>query len=359
MERRIIHSITLVSVLFTALCVVVLYFCPNLHASAIEQQAAMANGNSVGESVLGLIRANTEKSQQSPLEDGEVPVTHHLRMQIPDNVNVSQITFKNNYLYDTIQILVPGLGTSYFYDYPMIGSCDHIVDLTYGSTNSVGDIVITLDNVYELNYTYDDKYLYMDFVDPREVYDKIVVVDAGHGGIDNGASHSGVKEKDLNLAIVEKLKAYFDASNESVGVYYTRLDDSDMALAQRVNLANRLDADLFLSVHINSTASGRTSNINGTEVMYRSGDQSGASKAFAQNCLNALLESLGSNSKGVVAGDEIKIIRTSKVPVALVEIGFITNNNERQLMESDAYQEKAAQALYEAVLTTLQEQKEE
>jgi N-acetylmuramoyl-L-alanine amidase len=132
-----------------------------------------------------------------------------------------------------------------------------------------------------------------------------------------------------------------------------------MALAQRSGLANRLHADLFLSVHINSTASGRTSSINGTEVMYRVGDKSGASKAFADNCLDCLLEALDSNSKGVVAGDEIKIIRTAEVPVALAEIGFITNNEERKLMQSEEYQKKAAKALYEAVMKTLAEQKEE
>jgi len=359
MERKIIHSITAVSVLFTLLCAVVLYFCPNLHASAIEQQVAMANGDSMGESVLGLIRANTEKSQQLPLESGDAPTSHHLRMEIPDNVNVKQITFKNNYLYYKVQIMVPGLGTTYFYDYPMTGSCDHIVDLTYGSTNNVGMIEITLDSVYEPTYTYDDKYMYLDFVDPHEVYDYIVVVDAGHGGIDVGASHSGVLEKDLNLEIVQKLKKYFDSSRENIGVYYTRLDDSDMALAQRVNLANRLSADLFLSVHINSTASGRTSSINGTEVMYQVSDETGKSKAFAQNCLDELLQALESQSKGVVAGDEILIIRTAKVPVALAEIGFITNTTERHLMESEAYQEQAAHALYDAVMKTLKEQKEE
>ena len=359
MERKIINGITIVSVLFTLLCSVILYLCPNLHASAMEQQQAMDNGDSVGESVLGLIRANTKKSQQSAMEDGEAPVEHHLRMEIPDNVNVKQITVENRYLYYTVQILVPGLGTTYFYDYPMTGSCDHIVDLTYGSTKNVGIIEITLDSVYEPVYSYDDKYMYIDFVDPHDVYDYIVVVDAGHGGVDIGASHSGVREKDLNLDIVLKMKEYFDASKENIGVYYTRLDDSDMALAQRSGLANRLHADLFLSVHINSTASGRTSSINGTEVMYRVGDKSGASKAFADNCLDCLLEALESNSKGVVAGDEIKIIRTSEVPVALAEIGFITNNEERKLMQSEEYQKKAAKALYEAVMKTLAEQKEE
>ncbi|MCR5000092.1 MAG: N-acetylmuramoyl-L-alanine amidase [Lachnospiraceae bacterium] len=358
MERKIINSITMASVVLTILCGVVLYLCPNLHTSAMEQQVAMTNGVSMGESVLGLIRANTEMTQQSPLEAEEHPVMHHLRMQIPDNVNIQHISFINNYLYNTILIKVPGLGNTYFYDYPMIGSCNHIVDMTYGSANNVGLIEITLDNVYELTYTYDDKYMYIDFVNPRDVYDYIVVVDAGHGGIDVGCSHSGVLEKQLTLSIVQKMKEYFDQDNHRIGVYYTRLDDSDMALAQRVGLANQLEADLFLSVHINSTASGRTSSIHGTEVMYRVSDTTGQSKAFAQNCLQALLDGIGSKSRGVVAGDEIKIVRTAEMPVALVEVGYITNKEELQLMQTEEYQDRAAEALYHAVVQTLTEKEE-
>ncbi|MCR4674525.1 MAG: N-acetylmuramoyl-L-alanine amidase, partial [Lachnospiraceae bacterium] len=67
------------------------------------------------------------------------------------------------------------------------------------------------------------------------------------------------------------------------------------------------------------------------------------------------LSTLGSNSKGLVAGDEIYIIRTSNVPVALAEVGFITNKEELEKMVSEEYQQKAAQSLYDAIITTLKE----
>ena len=97
------------------------------------------------------------------------------------------------------------------------------------------------------------------------------------------------------------------------------------------------------------------SSINGSEVMYEGGDATGESKKFATMCLNHLLEELGSKSKGTVVGDEVYIIRMSESPVALVEIGFMTNQKELEALQDKEYQRKAAQALYDAVLEYLDE----
>ena len=73
----------------------------------------------------------------------------------------------------------------------MIGSSDHIDDIKYDVENKKGLIDILLDNVYITDVTWQDHYLYMDFVAPRDRYDKIVVIDAGHGGSDPGSRSSG------------------------------------------------------------------------------------------------------------------------------------------------------------------------
>ena len=87
--------------------------------------------------------------------------------------------------------------------------------------------------------------------------------------------------------------------------------------------------------------------------MYRVSDESGKSKEFAETCLDELLDELGCTSKGIVAGDEIYIIRTSEVPVALAEVGFITNDEELANLNDPDYQKRAAHALYKAVVKTL------
>lgn len=91
------------------------------------------------------------------------------------------------------------------------------------------------------------------------MYDKVVVIDAGHGGRAPGANKQGVNEKEIDLDIVLQLKKILDEDDHNIGVYYTRTDDSNPTFDQRVQLANKSDADLFISVHNNSTNSGRMS----------------------------------------------------------------------------------------------------
>jgi N-acetylmuramoyl-L-alanine amidase len=212
-------------------------------------------------------------------------------------------------------------------------------------------IEITMDQVYELDMDYDENYYYFDFLTPHEVYDKVVVVDAGHGGRAPGATKQGINEKDIDLGIVLQLKKIFDNSGGNIGVYYTRTDDSNPTFDQRVQLANKSQADLFISIHNNSTKSGRMSSTHGTQVMYSESDTKElGSKAFAQICLDHVTEALESRDKGLVEGDEIYIIRTSEVPVALIEVGFMTNQEELNLLNSTDYQKKAAEGVYDAVL---------
>lgn len=84
---------------------------------------------------------------------------------------------------------------------------------------------------------------------PQEVYDKVVVIDAGHGGRAPGANKQGVNEKEIDLDIVLQLKKILDEDDHNIGVYYTRTDDSNPTFDQRVQLANKSDADL-LSAYI-------------------------------------------------------------------------------------------------------------
>ncbi len=340
--------------LTVAACFVLLNF-PDLHVYALQRQLETAGRGREGRSVLDLMRRETEILMGSETEPA---LKKQLRLELPKDVEENEVEIRGLYVDQTVEIVIPRMDDSYFYDYPMIGSSDHITDVKYDLEDGQGVIDIQLDGVFEPDAEIEGRYLHLGFLDPREIYDRIVVVDAGHGGSAVGATKQGIEEKNIDLAIVQELKKLFDEDPQNIRVYYTRLDDSNPSLESRVGLANALHADLFLSVHNNSTASGRMSGINGTEVMYRVSDESGRSKQFAQFCLDSLLGTLGSQSKGIVAGDEIYIVRTSEAPVALAEIGFMTNQEELDKLNSQDYQKKAAQALYQAVLRMLEEKDE-
>ena len=220
--------------------------------------------------------------------------------------------------------------------------------MAYYKDKEEGVIALQLDQVYELKNRFKKGSLYLDFIDPHDIYDKVIVVDAGHGSHAAGAVKLGISEKSLNLAIVQQLKKLFDEDKRRIRVYYTRTSDTNPTLDQRVQLANKANADLFISVHNNSDATGNFTKVKGTQVMYSESDD-------AKLCLKNVVDTTGSENRGLLKGDSIYIIRTSKVPVALIEVGFMTNYKELDLLNSTSYQKKAAEGIYNAINEAFQE----
>ena len=357
MEEKVIKAAT---VIITAISIIVagtLLFFPQLHIRAEENRelrAQEAIERKENMDALEMLQYNTANVDS---QEG-ISFDQQLRIALPENVTPEDVSIENDYLTQTITIKIPRADENYLYNYPMIGKSYHIDNLTYESESEYGVIEISLDSVVELQKTSDEHYIYMDFLTPHEVYDKVVVIDAGHGGNAPGATKQGINEKDIDLAIVLKVKELFDeAGDESVGVYYTRTDDSNPSLEQRVDMANKAGADLFISVHNNSTKSGRMSSINGTAVMYdeEKASEENGSMQLAQICLEEMTAALGSTSKGIVKGHEIYIIRTAEMPVALIEVGFMTNQDELNRLNDEAYQKEAAQAIYNAIYRAFQE----
>ncbi len=351
MEEKAIKAAAVTLLLLTIAACFGMPYLDNLHTWAQEREEDRLAEAELAETQIEM--NDLEMKNTEVVNENEY---RQLRLTLPEGVDGSEIEIENDYLTQTIRIEIPGTDYRYFESYPITGSSNHIDNLSYMLENGEGIIEIAMDQVYELDMEYDESYYYFDFLTPHEVYDKVVVIDAGHGGRAPGATKQGVNEKDIDLAIVLQLKEIFDESDGTVGVYYTRTDDSNPTLDQRVQLANKADADLFISVHNNSTRSGRMSSTHGTQVMYSESDESEFnSKRFAQICLDEVTTGLVSKNKGLVAGDSIYIIRTSEVPVALIEVGFMTNQEELDLLKSEEYQEQTAEAIYAAIQTAFEE----
>ncbi len=351
MEKRAVTLFTMLLTLAVLSGVVVLYMVEDLHK--VAQQFGVVSDTTAehGQSVLSLLRDDSQMFE--PAVQNDMLRNHQLRLELPANVAASSVAFETDYMNRTCMVTIPNINSMYFYDYPMVGTPDHIEDLYFDQGENKGSIIIRTDSVFEFSTISEGRYIYLDLQEPRDIYDYIVVLDAGHGGSDVGAYKKEIAEKDLNLSILLKMKEILAADGENIGVYYTRTDDRNVSLQARADLANTLKADLFLSIHNNSTSSGRMSGIHGTEVMYCVSDRTGESKKFAQRVLSHLLTDLESDSKGLIAGDEIYIVRTAEMPVALAEIGFMTNEAELKKLSSEEYQQKAARAMVDAIYEML------
>lgn len=182
--------------------------------------------------------------------------------------------------------------------------------------------------------------------------EKIVVIDPGHGGSIAGAKYGGLKEKDLNLDVSKRLFSLL--KSKGVKVYLTRKTDKTMSLAQRYRFANSLKASLFISVHHNALPGNRL--YSGTETLFK---PYGASlnnidgKKLAQITQNELVKRLGTISRGIISRPELAVLRHTKMPSIIAEIGYMTNKSELSRMKSSSFRQKAAEALCSAIIKTL------
>ncbi len=185
--------------------------------------------------------------------------------------------------------------------------------------------------------------------------EKIVVIDAGHGGSDGGAGRDFdgeyKKEKDINLAVA--LKTVDILRSNGVKVEMTRTGDTYPTLTERSDYANSLDAAVFVSIHSNSASSESP---NGIEVYYseqnNSADYGTTSKELAGKILSALIAQTGAKNRKVKAENHV-VTRTSQMPACLVEIGFITNDAEMRNLLNPDYQYKLASGVAEGIIKCL------
>ncbi len=173
-----------------------------------------------------------------------------------------------------------------------------------------------------------------------------VVIDAGHGGSDNGAVNGERLEKDDNLRLALKVKEYLE--EKGMKVVMTRSDDSYPTLEERCQLANSCSADLYVSLHRNSTVSEAS----GVEIWIGSEDSYGARK-LAENMMKLLGDAGISKNRGVKVGyitDPSKdyfINKNTKMTSCLVELGFISSDKDNELYDknTDAYAKAIADAI--------------
>jgi N-acetylmuramoyl-L-alanine amidase len=216
-----------------------------------------------------------------------------------------------------------------------------------------------------------------------------IVIDAGHGGKDTGALGKVSKEKDLNLAVALKFGAYIEENLPDVKVVYTRKTDKFIELSERAAIANRNNADVFVSIHCNSTEVANSASGAETFVMGESKNEKNLAVAKKENAailledntdaydnfdpnsteayiIFSLTQSLyqnqslnlagkvqqqfankGRHDRGVQQAGFLVLWKTS-MPSILVELGFINHAKEEQFLNSEKGQTQMALSLYHA-----------
>ena len=185
------------------------------------------------------------------------------------------------------------------------------------------------------------------------IANQTIVIDAGHGGIDPGTSHNHLQEKDITLAISHKLARYLGQAGALV--INLRENDQDLCgshfkgtirqrkrrdLSLRVERAIASRADWYISIHTNADPSPRWS---GAQTFYKDGNQK--SERLAVQIQEEFKKTLGNTKREAKTGSYF-ILDKAPMPIVILEVGFLSNPQEAQLLASSDYQDKIAYAIF-------------
>ena len=188
-----------------------------------------------------------------------------------------------------------------------------------------------------------------------DVLNKVVYLDAGHGGYDPGASYFGISEKSLTLAIQSRVKDKLEA--EGYQVVTTRTSDTYVDLTDRSRAANASESDIFVSIHINASGSSAAqgietyyyqpyaeypSRINAT--YHANPTRLSMSDTLANVIQSSLINATGAQNQGVKR-QTFAVLRETTAPAVLLELGFLSNPQEAVRLNTSAYQEILANAI--------------
>ena len=168
-----------------------------------------------------------------------------------------------------------------------------------------------------------------------------VVIDAGHGGKDEGAVWGGVRESDLNLKVAKKVAALLEARN--IPVTMTRTSDTYVSLSARAAIANEYTDVIFISIHFNAH---RLTSVKGVETFYAS--EKG--KPIAISIQRKVVSLVKTRNRYIKRGINYAVLNKTKCPAVLVECGFISNASERKRCNTSSYQTMVARGIVEGLL---------
>ncbi|GAB3795604.1 N-acetylmuramoyl-L-alanine amidase CwlD [Virgibacillus kimchii] len=196
---------------------------------------------------------------------------------------------------------------------------------------------------------------------------KTIVIDPGHGGPDGGAvGKDETLEKDIALDVSEKIRDYLLQTGAIV--YLTREEDTDLAAEDTQGLSrrkaedirNRLEyirekeADFFITIHLNALPSTKW---HGAQTFYY--PQSDESRHLATMIQQEIIRNMENTTRSPLAINNLYLLKNAEAPGALVEIGFLSNEQERELLKQEEYQQQMAASIYEGILRYVTEEPEQ
>ena len=263
-----------------------------------------------------------------------------------EKIDTGSVKFEDHYLDGYFDVTLPGdYESDYGYGtYDVKGTVVENIEVSTKGGNTTFRFKQNRISAYEVTDEGDSYAIRVK--NPKEVYDKVLLLDAGHGGKDPGTSGNGMQEKNLNLTIAQKIAQKLQGSG--IKVYMTRDSDVYPENSTRAKTANDI-ADLMVSIHMNSGPE----TANGTETLYQvhandNGERL-TSKQLAEILQGKVVSATGNTNRGAKLWTDVLILNRTTVPSVIVEVIFITNTGDALKISNPAYQDQVAQAIADGI----------
>ncbi|MBO6148082.1 MAG: N-acetylmuramoyl-L-alanine amidase [Lachnospiraceae bacterium] len=264
----------------------------------------------------------------------------YLTIPLPDEVGEDEILIVENYHERRILVTIPKVPSYFFQQNLFSGDMTDILNIRYGYQNGVAQIELDTNGVMVPVTYFEGHRLFLQMRRPWEVYERIMVIDPGHGGDDTGSFAYGIEERDIVSAVALELeKAY---SQEDVKVYVTHPNDSSADNAMRGGLADEVGAGIMVSLH--TAVDERTRTSTGLSLSCRQ-----EQNALGERIADELAKNTGFKNLGVKLNELPELFQETAVPLYYIRLGHLTNKKEAEAMAEKDFSKTAAAAIKRAL----------
>lgn len=280
--------------------------------------------------------------------------TEYLCIPLPEKTEPENISIENHYMDLELHVVLKGVDPQFYQTATLGGRRTEILKGEYVPDAEGTVLRFIMGGLYEYKTVFENNELYISFFGPREMYEKVVVIDPSHGGRDNGITVDGLKEKDISLSVAKALKVMLDKTD--VKAYYTRMDDVNPTEASRVCLANATKADMYIRIEADKRENAADY---GVSCLYN--DEFFIPGFGNVELADAMETEVVTAVKGKALGLEVSddtdyALTYSTVPTTAVRVGCASNKQEAILLGREDYIEKIATGIYNGIMKVYEEE---
>lgn len=286
----------------------------------------------------GLVTENqAERSHEMQLDMAEDrKAEREICIPLETGTKAENVVVENHYMERELWIYVQNGRKSFYREHQLTGDFSLVGNGICEAQNEGVLLRLSMKEILEYHSTLEEGTLKIDFVNPRESYDRIVVLDPVGGGRDRGVADSGCEEKNIALEVARQTAQLLEGS--MVKIYLTRTEDTEVAQEVRRSFADWVDADLYLEIGLSAddaqeSTYGIRAEYNDEYYLPDFGNVQWA------DCVTRQVTVASSNRAiGLFPAEEDDILWQLKIPAARISLGYVTNSSERQLLEQESYQ---------------------